>query len=932
MKKFAVQFIAVNMGMMALLHPFVHGFDPFSEPPKASSKPARTAPAPSWFSPIDTPFSPNEEEDSTIAQAAPTEQPPEVSTEQGRPKSILINFNNVSIIEYIRFISRISNKNFVFDENDLQFTVTIISEEPATIENIMTALLQVLRIHDLILTEEGNNLIIHKNPKVTNISRVLSDDLPYQPSGDTELVTQVFRLNTVTPENAAAVIKPLISDNALVEVLLSSQHVVVTDLAANVRRIAQLLKSLDSPNSGLVIGQYVSRVTNLQLLIDQAQKIMQPIAMEQPLTFVAHSTSNSIFIVSSPYLVEKTISILQYLDRVDGATRILDLKNLQYGRGQGGFGPGGPGGAGGQGGFSPGSQGGPGQRAPGQGPNIFGTGIPGANGALGGQTSPFYGAGGIPLAPGVPPTVLKGRWAINDNNNYIYIPETTGNTNTPPSGIWKIDENGNWYFLPSDQIPIGAPPSFFNNPNGLQGPSGEWYQGDGGAWIFQMYPGESLESGPPAVEPQAAPPIQNQFYIHKLLYRKGVEVQDALQNIASSLQADTMTEDLIQTRGNQDLINALASSQWLETTNSLVITGVPDALRKVKYLIEEIDTPLRQVFIEMLILQTTLDDSLAYGVSWGTRFGGGNTSGSQGWTPAASGLQNALDTTGVNSLGQVNAIGNNFSSLIPNGTQFGKNLGFNLGIIGQHITHNGLHFNSIGALVNAIHDRTTTNIIMNPKIITEDNSPAEIFVGVNTNFKTQSISNDQGSVLTNNFEFRDVGTKLKVTPYLGPTDLVTLDIAQEISSIATQQADSGTSLSNILPGPTTNVNRTSTRVHVPDGYFLILSGMMQEDQSRHRNRLPCLGGAPLIGAAFSNKDCVDTKRNLMIFIRPKIVDSVDEIQQITRHQQNIWFNKRRVKDSLDQEVDQALDWMNVRPADLPTGCCGPCNYEQLRFP
>src|SRR5262249_25045473 len=76
-------------------------------------------------------------------------------------KTILINFTNVSMIEYLRFISRLTNKNFIFDENDLQFNVTIISEEPTSIETIMTNLLQELRIHDLEVIEEGNNLIIH---------------------------------------------------------------------------------------------------------------------------------------------------------------------------------------------------------------------------------------------------------------------------------------------------------------------------------------------------------------------------------------------------------------------------------------------------------------------------------------------------------------------------------------------------------------------------------------------------------------------------------------------------------------------------------------------------------------------------------------------------------------------------------------------------
>src|SRR4029079_16060326 len=121
---------------------------------------------------------------------------------------MFINFNNISIIEYLRFISRNINKNFIFDENDLQFNVTIISEEPATLENIMTALLQELRIHDLTLLEQGNNLIIHKNPKVNAISQFVSEETP-PTNPNSEIITQVFRLNTAVPEQVASVIKPL---------------------------------------------------------------------------------------------------------------------------------------------------------------------------------------------------------------------------------------------------------------------------------------------------------------------------------------------------------------------------------------------------------------------------------------------------------------------------------------------------------------------------------------------------------------------------------------------------------------------------------------------------------------------------------------------------------------------------------------------------
>lgn len=78
--------------------------------------------------------------------------------------------------------------------------------------------------------------------------------------------------------------------------------------------------------------------------------------------------------------------------------------------------------------------------------------------------------------------------------------------------------------------------------------------------------------------------------------------------------------------------------------------------------------------------------------------------------------------------------------------------GYNLGVIGQHLTHGGIHFNSIGALVSALNVDSRVNIVLNPKILTEDNSPAEIFVGINIQFPTQAIANNNGNIVTQNFE------------------------------------------------------------------------------------------------------------------------------------------------------------------------------------
>lgn len=755
-------------------------------------------------------------------------------------KTILINFNNVSAVEFIRFISKTSGRNFIFEEEDLQFQVTIVSEEPTTFANIMAALMQELRIHGMALTEQGNNIIIHKNASVNGISTIFADNIPESDQNkNAEIATRLFRLNTADPEKIAAILKPLVSANAIIEVFRDTNHLIITDIVTNIDEIAVLIKSLDAPNNGLVIGQYVVRSGYVDSLIQLAQMILQPISQDQTLIFVPHRIANSIFIVSTPFIMERTIALLQYLDQNQGTTRIFNLNDLK---------------------FDPNAQGGP-------------------------------GAG--PERPG--------QWQLDSNGNWIFSPlQQAGVTpsNQPPQGYWFIDEQGNWRFQ------SGAAPATPPGRPGLRSPEGNWRLDTKGVWFFQLAPGKSIAPGrltrPERVTAEL--PLghieRTQFYLYKLQNRRGDQVQAALARIGISLE---------QTTSNRDLVTSIESVQWIESSNSLIFTGTAESLDKIRALLPQIDTPLRQVFIEMLIIETDLDDSLSYGVNWGTQSGGGNTATNQAFLTVGSPLE----------LGMQTAIPPSF----PNATPLVTNTvpGFTQGIIGRHLTHGGIQFSTLGALVNAIHDRVDTKIIMSPKILVEDNVTAEIFVGINTQFPTQAVANNNGNILTQNFEFRDVGTDLKVTPQIGDNGIITLTIEEEVSqAVAASNATTGTT------GPTTKKSTTKTRVHIPNEYFLVMSGMMQDTLKIHRVQVPCLGGIPFIGAGFSQRDTTDTKRNQMIFIRPRIIETIEEIHDITKHQQDIYEYGNFKQKMWVQETEEALEFFN-----LPQ--CEECDEDCCRF-
>lgn len=816
---------------------------------------------------------------------------------QKEEQTILINFNNVSIIEYIRFISRVSNKNFIFNEEDLQFTVTIVSEEPTTLENVLMALFQELRVRNLSVLEEGNTIIIHRTDSLRAPGTVVSDTYPLLSKNDADIITRVFRLNIADAEAVAGMIRPILSEKSIIQVLSDTNHLVITDISSNIEKAMQLIKSVDAPNSSMVVGQYVVRNAYIDDLISNGEQIMNSIARGQPITFVAHPPSNSIFIIAAPFLVERAIPVLQRLDQNDGTTGIFDLNQLKY--------------------ITPSGQ------------KEF-------------EEALRRREGGIRVTPDASTRILPdgtqvyqapaahGFWKLDANGNWIYepteeaVPGIPIDSTKPPPGYWKQDYQNHWEFVQgtappgyrSQQLIQGADGSwqpFFENG---QGPEGRWEFGSDSKWRFLLRPGASIFAGKriraSLVEPSL--PLgdieRTRFYIHKLQYRKGDSIQNALQQIGASLSA---TQSV-----NLDLIQAIESTQWLEPSNSLIITGTPAAILKVKELIDEIDRPLRQVFIEILVLDLSIDDALQLGVTWGSRFGGGNTAGAQAFIAGASPIDALLaSASGANT--------------VPNARPALGFPGYAFGIVGQRISAGGTEFASLSAFVHALHEKSNINVVLNPKILTEDNLTAELFVGENTPFKTQSIANDQGQTITSNFEFKDVGATLRVTPFLGNSNIITMEIEFEQSSVVPGTGQGGGDLSNTPIGPTTRINRTKTRIHMPDGFFLVLSGMISSTETRERRHVPCLGGVPIIGAAFTDKNYRDEKRNLMLFVRPQIIDTEIQMDNLTEHQQNIFKIKSRTKRMWKLDYEETLDWLNVIQTD-PNNNENECCQENDIFP
>lgn len=368
------------------------------------------------------------------------------------------------------------------------------------------------------------------------------------------------------------------------------------------------------------------------------------------------------------------------------------------------------------------------------------------------------------------------------------------------------------------------------------------------------------------------------FLIYKLQYHSGSEIQSALQKIGQDLAR--FKNDKV----NKGLVDAIQATQWIEVTNSLISTGESGSLAKLKELVKSIDVPLKQVFVEILIIETTISNSLNFGLRWGSqgvyreKFAYGTGSFPQN---PASGNSDPLAAFGTN-LGEIT------STNKPTGTMIPFTSGFDLGVIGDIILHKGKSYFALGSIIDALKADSDSTVALNQKVITQDNKNATIFVGQNIPFTGSVVTNTSNNTVQNaNLEYRDVGVKLSITPQIGDNDTVTLNINQEFSEDITSTTNTNANNPNGLNGITTSKTATQTSVTVPNKSFLIISGQIDNSLTKTRTSIPCLGGLPLIGAAFSQNDSLNNKACVIVFVRPHIINSFDVYKEITTHEEDL---------------------------------------------
>jgi len=345
------------------------------------------------------------------------------------------------------------------------------------------------------------------------------------------------------------------------------------------------------------------------------------------------------------------------------------------------------------------------------------------------------------------------------------------------------------------------------------------------------------------------PREEGKIRVYYLEHAKAEDLEKVLKNLPSKQSKDK--------KGRAPIISKNVSIAADKSTNSLIITAERDDYLVLESVIKKLDIPRSMVYIECVIMEVTADKSLDLGLDWrgGVDFGSNNGG-------IIGGFGEGLISTTASLEGTL-----------------GKLTSSTVGVIGETIKFGGQTFNSISAFIKATMTDTDVNVISTPQILTTDNEEATFKVGETIPYITRSGTSDS-SYDYNNYEYRDVGVSLKVTPQINKSGFVRLEIEQEVKDVVNDAV-----LQNTLAPKTTN-RSSKTTVLVQNKQTIVISGMIDEKVEVAKSGIPCLGKLPIIGRLFSSYNNTHDKTNLFFFLTPHIINNKQESLKFHEYKRN----------------------------------------------
>jgi general secretion pathway protein D len=272
--------------------------------------------------------------------------------------------------------------------------------------------------------------------------------------------------------------------------------------------------------------------------------------------------------------------------------------------------------------------------------------------------------------------------------------------------------------------------------------------------------------------------------------------------------------------------------------NVIVFQGDAQRWRAIQGVLSRLDTPARQVVIEVTVAEVTLTDEFTHGVEWALR--------------------------NVNFEGMSGPIGALAGGTVPAGS-----------LIWRALSGSG----QTRAVLNLLAKDSRVSILSTPRLMVKSGESASIDVGTEVPIITSQatapdLDFDEGPSILQQVQYRKTGVLLDLTAVVHSGQRVDLKLTQEVSEAQTTDTSE-------ISSPSIFSRRLQTSLSLADGQSMLLGGLMSSNRSDGKTKVPLLGDIPLIGAAFQNRRRTGTRTELLMLITPYVVEDAQQAREIT---------------------------------------------------
>ena len=273
-----------------------------------------------------------------------------------------------------------------------------------------------------------------------------------------------------------------------------------------------------------------------------------------------------------------------------------------------------------------------------------------------------------------------------------------------------------------------------------------------------------------------------------------------------------------------------------DINNAVLVYGNRNDFMKIEAALKRLDVPPTQVLIEATIIEVTLGDSLQYGLQG--MFSGKGVNGGTG--------------TGVLST----ATDGSLSSAVQGFSYTLKNSAGN-----------------IQGVLSALASKSLLKVISSPSLMVLDNHTANITVGTQQPVQTASTIITGGAV-SNSIQYKDTGVNLTVTPSVNAGNMVTMDLVQSVSDVGAK-VDSATGQFPF------NQRQITSKLAVRSGEYIVMGGLIRDNNSSGSSGLPLLSSIPVVGGLFGTRTSTQNRTELLVVLTPRVVRSDQEVRDVS---------------------------------------------------